>query len=538
MYNKFYGFSQKPFELLPDPRFLFLTTNHREIIASMMDAIRNRRGFISITGEVGTGKTTLIRFLLGKLEAEEKVKTVLIFHPTITFKELLKNILLELDLEVLNSGNRALLHQLNEYLTQMIPKNEVLVVIIDEAQGLSREVMGELGMLPKLATLQVVFVGQPEFEDKLNSQGLRQLKQRIGIKHQISLLGKRESEDYIDHRLRLVRSSSAKKFTQKAISLICSHAQGIPRIINILCDNAFLMGYSLSQKKIDVDIIREVIKDMEGPFRQKPFLSPIITAVKEFHLFLPRANFLQSKTFLIVLSFLYLGGFVLLIDRLFQPRPTKTWDIKSIQTPSVDTKPSLTPPSAQKLMEEISKSNTHHPSGKPELVSPESPKPVSPPPSPLALLSEEDKIIEIATVKRGYTISYLTEKYYGMANHTLMDLILDSNPEIKDVHLILMDQKIKIPKITNELLTMQSTDHAYKIQVGTFQNPDLARFYSNEPALKGKVVEIFPRKVSPQETWYRVVVGPFGHKDECLKVIAQLKENGLLPVFGGILKTE
>jgi hypothetical protein len=277
---------------------------------------------------------------------------------------------------------------------------------------------------------------------------------------------------------------------------------------------------------------------MERPFLQKPFLSPIITAVKEFRLFSLRLNFLQSKTFLIVLSFLCLGGFVLLIDRLFQPRPTKTWDIKSIQTPSVDTKPSLTTPSAQKLMEEISKSNTHHPSGKPELVSPESPKPVSPPPSPLALMKEEDKLMEIVTIKKGYTISSLTEKYYGMVNNTLMDLILDSNSEIKDVHLILVDQKIKVPKITKELLIMQSTDHAYKIQVGTFQNPDFVRFYSNEPVLKGKVVEIFPRKVSPQETWYRVVVGPFGHKDECLKVIAQLKEKGLLPVFGGIFKME
>ena len=115
MYNEFYGLSEKPFELLPDPQFLFLTTSHREIIASMMDGIRNRRGFISITGEVGTGKTTLIRFLLGKLEVEEKVKTVFIFHPTITFKELLKNILLELDLEVMNVGKRALLRQLDEF---------------------------------------------------------------------------------------------------------------------------------------------------------------------------------------------------------------------------------------------------------------------------------------------------------------------------------------------------------------------------------------------------------------------------------------
>jgi len=536
MYNEFYGLAEKPFELLPDPKFLFLTTSHREIIASMMDGIRNRKGLISIIGEVGTGKTTLVRFLLGKLEVEEKVKTVLIFHPTISFKELLKNILLELDLEVMKASKGALLRHLNEYLTQMISKGETLVVIIDEAQDLSREVLGELGMLPKLATLQMVFVGQPEFEDKLNSQGLRQLKQRIGIKRQIRVFSEKESEDYIDHRLRLVRSSSSETFTPKALSLICSHAQGIPRIINILCDNALLTGYSLSQKKIDVDIIREVIKDMERPFLQKSFLSPIITAVKEFRLFPPRVNFLRSKTAWVVLSILCLGGFVLLIDRLFQPRPARTWDIKSLKPPSVDTQPSLTPPSLPKMMEEISKSNTPQRPVERKPISPELPKPVSLPTAPITLLSGEDKIMEIVTVKRGYTISYLTEKYYGMANHTLMDLILDSNPEIKDVHLILVDQKIKIPKITNELLTRQSTDHAYQIQVGTFQSSDLVRFYNNEPVLKGKVIEIFPRKVSPQETWYRVVVGKFDSEDEVLKIIDFLKGNGLLPAFGGLPK--
>ena len=155
MYNEFYGLSEKPFELTPDSRFLFLTPSHREIIASMIDGISNRSGFISVTGEVGTGKTTLIRFLLSKLEVEEKVKTVLIFHPTITFKELLKNILLELDLEVMNAGKAALLHQLNEYLIQMIARDETLVVIIDEAQDLSKDVMGEFGMLPKIGRAHV-----------------------------------------------------------------------------------------------------------------------------------------------------------------------------------------------------------------------------------------------------------------------------------------------------------------------------------------------------------------------------------------------
>jgi general secretion pathway protein A len=524
MYNAFFGLSEKPFELLPDPKFLFLTTSHRRIIASVMEEIRNRKGFISITGEVGTGKTTLIRYLLARFENVEKRKTAFIFHPTISFKELLKNILLELNLEVMNSDKKSLLHQLNEYLIQMDFWDETLIIIIDEAQDLPSEVMGELGMLPRSTTLQIVFVGQPEFEDKLNLQGLRQLKQRIGIKHQIRVFSEEESENYINHRLRLVRSSSSERFTPKAISMICSYARGIPRIINTLCDNAFLMGYSLSRKKIDADIIREVIKDMEGPLSQKTFFSSIVTAIKEFRLSPPRLNSLLSKASLVVLSFLCLGGFVFLIDRYFQPLPAKTWGIKSPRSPYVDTKPSSTSPPHQG----------------PAALKPASPEfaKLGSPNAPLTFMSEEDQSTKIVTVKRGDTISSLTEIYYGMANQTLMDFILDLNPEITDVHLILVDQKIKIPKVTKELLSTKSDDNSYKIQVGTFQSPDFVRFYINEPALEGRKVKIFPRKVSPQETWYRLVVEPFDNKDECLRVIDQLKEKGLLPIFGGILKLE
>ncbi|OGP80364.1 MAG: hypothetical protein A2V86_00560 [Deltaproteobacteria bacterium RBG_16_49_23] len=538
MYNEFYGFSEKPFELLPNPRFLFLTPSHREIIASIIDGIRNRKDFISVTGEVGAGKTTLVRFLLGKLEAEEKVKTVLMFHPTITLKELLKNILLELDLEVSKDSKGSLLRQLNEYLTQMIAKGETLVVIIDEAQDLSREVMGELAMLPKLATLQIVFIGQPELEDKLNSQGLRQLKQRIGIKLQIRVFNERESEDYIDHRLRLAGSSSSQRFTPKAISLICSHSQGIPRIINTLCDNALFMSYRLSKAKIDRDMIREVIRDMEGPFPKKKFLSSILTTVKEIRLFPPKANFLQSKTLLIALSFLCLGGFVLLIDRLFQPRPADTLDIQSLKSSYVDAKPSFTSPPPKKTTTGISEKEIQEPSGEPELIPQEFPNLVSLPAAPPPIISEEDKLVKMITVKKGQTIYFLTKKYFRMVNTTLMDIVLELNPEITDVHLIIVNKKIKMPKITEDLLIIKTSENTYKINAGTFETPGSTKPYRHDRALKGKKVEVIPRKVSSQDTWYRVVIGNFNTKDEVLNMVDYLKGKGLLPAFGGLQNSE
>ena len=500
MYNKFYGFSEKPFEVTPDPRFLYLTPSHREALNSMIDGIKNRRGFISITGEVGTGKTTLIHSLLNRLD--EKVKTAYIFHSTVTFKELLKTILLELDLEVMEESEPAFLYRLAKYLTQM-GADETIAIIIDEAQNLTEEVIQKLQIFSNLEAkaIQVILVGQPEFEDKLNSQGLSQFKQRIRIKRQIRAFSGEESMDYINHRLRLVGRSSSQMFTPKALSMICSYAQGIPRIINILCDNAFLMGYSLSQKKIDVDIIREVIKDIKGPSLQKTILSSITTALREFRPSPIRLKLPPKKVSLAILSLICLGGLILLTQGYLQRRPANTWKIESSKTsepPQSVTLPSVSTPSTREL----------------------------------------DKLKEVVNVEEDQTLFYIAQKYYHMANTTLIDLILDCNPEITNANLIILNQKIKIPKITEELLILQDTDHTYKIHVGTFQNDSFIRFYSKEPVLKGKAIEVIPRKVSPKDIWYRVVVGPFGHREDCLKVIDQLKEKGLLPVFGGILKVE
>jgi len=233
----------------------------------MIYGIRERRGFISISGEVGTGKTTLIYSLLGRLD--ESVKTVHIFHTKATFEELLKNILLELEVPNIQEGKIDLLRLLNEYLIQKLAHGENLAVIIDEAQNLSPDVLEELRMLsnletPKTKLLQIVLVGQPELETKLNSEELRQLKQRIGIRRRISRLNEEESREYIDHRLKLVGSRSSAVFTPEALSQIRQYAGGIPRIINILCDSGFLIGYGLSKKRIDASIIQEVIRDMEG----------------------------------------------------------------------------------------------------------------------------------------------------------------------------------------------------------------------------------------------------------------------------------
>ena len=297
-YNGFYGFSEKPFEVVPDPEFFYSAASHLNVLTSVINGIENRKGLMSITGEVGTGKTTLIHFLLHCLD--ERVKTVLILHPSVTFEELSRNILLGLDQVVAEETKQTLLSQLSGYLMEKIGEDETLVVIIDEAQNLSSETMEELGTLfeenPWVAKrFQVVFVGQPEFQHKISTPRLKQLDRKIDIRCQIIALTKEESRKYIDHRLKSVGSRSWEVFTPEAVSMIISYARGFPRVINILCDNAFMIGYGLSKRRVGGDIIRKAIKDMEGPTQRKPIGAGIAAAVKEIRLVAHVLNFFRGK---------------------------------------------------------------------------------------------------------------------------------------------------------------------------------------------------------------------------------------------------
>ncbi len=502
MYNEFYGFSEKPFELIPNPRFLYLTRSHREALASIVDGIRNRRGFIFMTGGVGTGKTILIHSLLNRLD--EKVRTVVIFHTTITFADLLATILQELGVAPPNENRRDLLHQLIQHLVQMGRRGETLLVVIDEAQNLPARVLEDLQVLCELESkgIQIVFVGQPELSDKLRSENLKRLKKSIKTRCQINgLSGAEESKEYIDHRLRLAGSSSSRIFSPAALSLICAYAQGVPRVINTLCDNALMMGSRSLNKKIDVDIVREVIRNIEGPTPQRMMpSSPDI--VKKFRAFPSGLRFLLTKApLVIIVSLLCLGTFIFLSRRYTEQKSAKTWDIRSLKKHSVDTEPSSTSTFSQVV------------------------------PSSSIAAARPYRLNERIAVQKGQTISQLTQKYYGVVNETLIDLLLEVNPKIANVNLIVIDQKIEIPYVTEELLMVPSTDRTYRIHAATFGTPDSARLFGDQPELKGKKIEILPRRVSPGETWYRVMIGKFEDKDEALKTISLLRKKGLLPAF-------
>ena len=537
MYNEFFGFSENPFKAAPDPKFLYLTLRHQALLASVMASIHGPKSPILITGEVGTGKTTLIHTLLNKLA--DKVKTVFIFHTTVPFKELLNGILHELDLDVSGKGKQAILNRLNEYLAQM-PGDETVIVIIDEAQDLPERTAAEIGELIAendlvAKKLQFVFAGQPEFEEKLLSQRLGRLDQRITLRHEIAALTEEESREYIDHRLGLVGSSCLEAFTPEAVSLIVRHARGIPRVLNILCDNAFLEGYALSRKRIDADIIRGVIKDREGfvSHRVIPLRAPAF--LKEWRRMAIALTAFNMKVCVVILPLSFVAAALLFGPESLRQKSADTVAVGPIEMLRADTaaSPSLlsasSRPREKNSRAASGESSSSSSSGMSSPLASRSAAPL-PSASPLSVMPG-DQTDEKVAVRQGQTISSIAEQYYGMTNKTLCELILQFNPGITNIHFITVDQIIHLPKISEDQLVLQSPDRTFKLFAGTFWTPTLANVYHYQPALVGKEVQIIPRTVSPEETWYRIEIGPFDTKEAVLEVIRQFKAKGLLPLF-------
>ena len=276
MFKDFYSFSEDPFTLEPDPRFFFLTENHRKVLFSLIYGITETKGFTLLLGETGTGKTTFIRHLLSMLGPQ--IKAIPIFAPPKTLDELLEVILRELKLPLQEGNGNSRLRQINEYLNQRSNQNVTLLIIVDEAQNLSKELLEQLRLIcnPDPIRQRLFFqgflVGKPDIADKLDSWDLRALKQRIVIRRRLRPLTEEESRRYIEYRLKEVGSSLEAIFTPEAADLICRHSRGIPRVIHMLCYLALSIGYVLSQKKIDAPLMKRILPllDTQKPSVRQP----------------------------------------------------------------------------------------------------------------------------------------------------------------------------------------------------------------------------------------------------------------------------
>src|SRR6478609_2927332 len=266
MYARFYGFTTEPFQNTPDLDFLFLSPNHKEALASIEYGIRQRKGFIAITGEVGVGKTIILRSYLTKVDAN-KQKTIYILNPRVSFDSVLTTILKELSAEPVAGPATQKLNQLHEALIAEYRNDHTVVLLIDEAQNIPIETLESIRMLSNLETateklIQIVLVGQPELDELLNRHELRQVRERIGLQARIAPLTNAESVAYIDHRLSLVSTEPRAVFSKQALDRIVRSANGIPRRLNILCDSALITGYGYQQPMISGKIAKEVIADL------------------------------------------------------------------------------------------------------------------------------------------------------------------------------------------------------------------------------------------------------------------------------------
>jgi general secretion pathway protein A len=267
VYLQFYELTLPPFDLTPNPRFLFHSAKHREAINHLLYGIRERKGFVQLTGEVGAGKTTLCRALLEQLDSH--YSTALILNPVLNANELMKAIAMEFGLNVKGFDRLETVAAINDFLVKQTERGKDTVLIVDEAQNLTDDLLEQIRLLSNIETddrklLQIILLGQPELRERLNNPRLRQLRQRITVRYHLKPLTQLETGRYIQHRLELAGANGAPYFTQPALWRVFRYSGGVPRLINAICDKALLAGFVGQTDRINYRMIGRAIRELEG----------------------------------------------------------------------------------------------------------------------------------------------------------------------------------------------------------------------------------------------------------------------------------
>ncbi len=415
MYLDFYNLKKEPFHITPDPSFLFLSESHKQALASIIYCTEKKKGFIAITGGIGVGKTTILRSYLDRMDSK-RLKLIYVFNPNIPFKSLVAMIFQELGVKLLSYGLSEMVRQLHLALIEEYKAGNDVVLIVDEAQNMPVDTLENLRMLSNLETptdklLQIVLIGQPELDDMLNKEELRQLKQRIAIRATIYPLTREESLNYVKHRLMkagMKEGQLSSIFTKDAIQLIIKHARGIPRTINILCDNALINGFGHQQRPITSEIAKDVITD----FRIKE---------KQLHL-----KWRYAILFVLLFALLI---FALSPYRMLLVSTISDFFITNFRVVTV--KPEGKPPLPKRMAPMPTESESKADQGIPTTEQPGS---------------------VAKTMGRGDSLSQLIMDVYGIKDRRyiskeLIEIIKKNNPHIKDIHKVPIGEKIIFPRI-------------------------------------------------------------------------------------------
>ena len=450
MYLNFYNLKKEPFHITPDPEFFYLSPSHKEALAGIIYGIKQKKGFVAVVGDVGVGKTTVLRAYLDSVD-KSQLKIVYVFNARLTFEGLLKTIYQELGLCVHTHDTIEMVNQLYEFLIEEYKLGNSVVLIIDESQNMPVETLENLRMLSNLETskdklLQIVLVGQPEFEETLNRNSLRQLKQRIAVRSRILALTQEESLDYIKHRLQRAGSSHSMVFAKGALKKIAVEAAGIPRVINILCDNTLITSFGYQQKPVSAKIVREVIADFRGE-KRRPFpkwqvaggvaviviaaglyaFSPYLKGVTNWFSESWRTNEGQQEE---GASDTKRGQ-----GRSFpQEKHAGDRDIKQSQTLG-DPKAKVTSRIGQNV--DISSGATHN----------DTPSNTSDSGSAGARVSRSklSNTARTRVIRKGDTLNELIQEEYGRTDEKLIEAVKQSNPKIVNPDLIMSGSKIVLP---------------------------------------------------------------------------------------------
>jgi general secretion pathway protein A len=455
MYCNFYGFSERPFEVTPDPKFLYSSPVHREVLASLIYGIRERRGFIAVVGEAGTGKTTLLRSLLDRLE--EEVKVAFVFNTDVTFDEMLQMVLMDLGLagEKERLTKAEAIHRLNELAIRQLSRGGNLVIIVDEAQDLDRRCMENLRLLSNLETsknklIQIILSGQPELEEKLKQHDLRQLSQRINLRGYILPLDEKETYEYIRHRLKIAQYKGAALFSREAEKLIWQYSGGIPRKVNTVCDNALLIGYALKDRKIKEDKVREVIDDLtRDRFIETPGArldmsegqGEVLRGESPRHR-LAILLVLVSCLALIAGAGLGMWGFHWKEMKSFSSRSNLRAMIPDIQK-SASSAP--IPPPHSSLPDPVREATGPPLIPNPKRMDAKLERSVEAKQEPVVKRPLE--VIPVIFTKKGDSLSRIIKRNYGTYNKVIERKVLAANPDIKSPNLIYIQQAIRLPDL-------------------------------------------------------------------------------------------
>ena len=432
MYLEFYGLNKEPFNLTPDPDFFFLVEENQQALASLIYGIEKRKGCVVITGEVGVGKTTMVRSYLEE-SRDSGVKVIYVFTPILSFQGLVKIIYQELGLAIESDDLSELVNGLHQALIEIYQQGSNVALIIDEAQSMPVETLENLRMLSNLETvkdklIQIILIGQPELDQILDRDELRAFKQRIFIRLAIEPFSLEESEAYIEHRLTKAGGGEPLIFTRKALHRIVEEAQGIPRILNILCDNALITGFGYRKKPVNTMIALEIIKDFRGrqPVEFKKPTRPL------------RLGYGLALAFLLLAGGLFFSWGNFPFMRQKNDHPGRSFVAAIPASPALPAaSPTVPSPPNQAVLKEP----------KPAALPDASPLPGNGPAGETEAKGVKQR------VEKGDTLTALIQKryspeeirQYGLGR--LFSLIREQNPELKDLNRIVVGKTIVFPEL-------------------------------------------------------------------------------------------